>query len=249
MVSLLGFVVRGCRNGAPLRLFFLVLGDRPTPIYHILTQQHPSSLSSPPPSSILPRLPSSQISTHDSVFLLTDTRESRWLPTLLAAKHDKLVINSALGFDTFVVMRHGHGPTAAPAAPAAAAAPEEGETKAVEEGGSIGTEEAATAPPPRAQHPRRLLLLQRRRRAGQLCAGSHARPTVHGDPPRPRPHSRGAGGRDARGRPPPPVAAPSARGDVRGPVRTDGATPWHHTAPDTRVSDTVGNAICAELIE
>ena len=148
MVSLLGFVVRGCRNGAPLRLFFLVLGDRPTPIYHILTQQHPSSLSSPPPSSILPRLPSSQISTHDSVFLLTDTRESRWLPTLLAAKHDKLVINSALGFDTFVVMRHGHGPTAAPAVPAAPAAPEEGETKAVEEGGSIGTEEAATAPPP-----------------------------------------------------------------------------------------------------
>uniref|UniRef100_A0A8C7GL65 Ubiquitin-like modifier-activating enzyme ATG7 n=1 Tax=Oncorhynchus kisutch TaxID=8019 RepID=A0A8C7GL65_ONCKI len=43
------------------------------------------------------------ISEHDVVFLLMDTRESRWLPTVIAA----IGSESALGFDTFVVMRHG----------------------------------------------------------------------------------------------------------------------------------------------
>jgi ubiquitin-like modifier-activating enzyme ATG7 len=50
------------------------------------------------------------VKQHDVVFLLLDSREARWLPTVQSNVHSKICLTIALGFDTFLVMRHGLSP-------------------------------------------------------------------------------------------------------------------------------------------
>lgn len=48
-----------------------------------------------------------QIEQHDVIFVCTDSKESRWLPTVLATVKNKPLINLAVGFDSWTVQRQG----------------------------------------------------------------------------------------------------------------------------------------------
>jgi len=47
------------------------------------------------------------IKFNDVIFVLMDSRESRWLPTMFCSLLNKPLINVGLGFDSFLVLRHG----------------------------------------------------------------------------------------------------------------------------------------------
>uniref|UniRef100_A0A0N4ZMB3 Ubiquitin-like modifier-activating enzyme ATG7 n=1 Tax=Parastrongyloides trichosuri TaxID=131310 RepID=A0A0N4ZMB3_PARTI len=47
------------------------------------------------------------IQDHDTIFLLLDSKEARWLPTLMCAVYNKLAITVGIGFDSYVILRHG----------------------------------------------------------------------------------------------------------------------------------------------
>lgn len=74
---------------------------------HVIDIPSPGHLAEPAIAAAAITELNGLIADHDIVFLLTDTRESRWLPTLLARAQDRPVITAALGFDTWLVMRHG----------------------------------------------------------------------------------------------------------------------------------------------
>lgn len=48
------------------------------------------------------------VKSHDVVFNILDTREARYFPTILSAVYNKLCISVGLGYDNYVIVKHGY---------------------------------------------------------------------------------------------------------------------------------------------
>jgi ubiquitin-like modifier-activating enzyme ATG7 len=48
------------------------------------------------------------VSSHDIIFNILDTREARYFPTLFSSIYNKLCISVGLGYDNFVIVKHGY---------------------------------------------------------------------------------------------------------------------------------------------
>lgn len=128
------------------------------------------------------------IDEHDVIFLLMDTRESRWLPTVMGKAAGKIVMNAALGFDSYVVMRHG--------------------AETMQEGhlplGCYFCNDVVA--PADVSHPPSNIYMIRKKRmlTATVHEGSNPRPAMHRNPPRRRRHRLGPPRRDPNLAPPAP---------------------------------------------
>lgn len=130
------------------------------------------------------------VDEHDAIFLLMDTRESRWLPTVMGKAAGKIVLNAALGFDTFVVMRHGLKVT---------------QESEVELGCYFCNDVVAPADVSIPSNPRQT---KQSKLTSPVPQQRHPRPTMHSHPPRRRTTSLLPPRRAPRLHPPTPLKSP-----------------------------------------
>ena len=73
----------------------------PMPGHYIKTEQLNNSLEDLNKLEIL-------VKTHDVIFNVFDSREARYFPTILSALYGKLCISVGIGYESFVIVKHGN---------------------------------------------------------------------------------------------------------------------------------------------